>query len=305
VVPVYNRARVVVEALDSVLAQTRLPDRLVIVDDGSTDGTPAILDRWVSAHRNVAGLELVRQENRGVSAARNRGVSAAGPVTWIAFLDSDDLWPPDFLERMAGVLGREPGLVAASADRLDVDDDGRRLRRFDRLPRQTTCRLFVNGSPGTPNTVFRATAFAAVGGYDERERSLEDYHLMLRLSLLGGWGHAPGRPVLVRRSLKPGSGGAPNLSRQDPAWRRRQAEMLERFIRDEGGAAAVPEKLWRRRLAHVWYRAGRHEERAGRPDRARTCYDRSLELAPGHINARVRRALSRFARERMDSLDLS
>src|SRR6185295_2750617 len=90
VVPTYNRARLVVRAVESVLAQTRPPDELIVVDDGSTDDTPAALARFGDRVR------LVSQRNAGAAAARNNGLALASRP-WAAFLDSDDVWVPDHL----------------------------------------------------------------------------------------------------------------------------------------------------------------------------------------------------------------
>ncbi len=83
VIPTFNRARVISRALESVFLQTRPPDEILLVDDGSTDDTAA------QVRAEFPGVRLIEQENRGVSAARNAGIRAA-TGTWIALLDSDD-----------------------------------------------------------------------------------------------------------------------------------------------------------------------------------------------------------------------
>jgi len=97
VVPAYNSAKFVGAALDSIAAQKRVPDEIIVVDDGSHDGTAQIVQS-----RRMSGLALIRQRNAGVSAARNAalGVSTGN---WIAFLDADDLWTPDKLAIQAGL----------------------------------------------------------------------------------------------------------------------------------------------------------------------------------------------------------
>ena len=92
VIPAFNRADTLERALRSALSQDRLPDEIVVVDDGSTDGTEAIAG-------SEPTVTLVRQPHRGVAAARNEGV-ARSSSQFIAFLDSDDVWDPDHLRRM-------------------------------------------------------------------------------------------------------------------------------------------------------------------------------------------------------------
>ena len=91
IIPTYNRARSIAEAIDSVLAQTVPAHEIIVVDDGSTDETPAILAAYGDR------IIVIRQENCGVSAARNAGIARA-TGEWIGFLDSDDLWLPERLE---------------------------------------------------------------------------------------------------------------------------------------------------------------------------------------------------------------
>ena len=100
IIPTYNRSLSVREAIESVLAQTYRDFELIVVDDGSADNTPSVLGSFGERIRGI------RQANAGVSAARNAGIRAA-KGEWVAFLDSDDLWVPQKLERqMAGVALR-------------------------------------------------------------------------------------------------------------------------------------------------------------------------------------------------------
>ena len=97
-IPTYNRRTHVIRAIDSVLAQTSLVDEIIVVDDGSTDGSAeAVRSRYGSR------VTLIQQKNSGVSAARNRGIREARGE-WIAFLDSDDVWSPTKLERQFEAL---------------------------------------------------------------------------------------------------------------------------------------------------------------------------------------------------------
>ena len=92
VIPLYNKAPYIARALNSVLAQERLPEEIIVVDDGSTDGGGDLVKQFKDPL-----IRLIRQENQGVSAARNRGISLAKGEL-IAFLDADDTWQPGFLK---------------------------------------------------------------------------------------------------------------------------------------------------------------------------------------------------------------
>lgn len=102
IIPLYNKAPYVRKAVESVVAQTYLDWELVVVDDGSTDGSGEIVNSI-----NDSRIQLVRQNNAGVSAARNKGV-AESTSPYICFLDADDWWASNFLEEMAQLIERHP-----------------------------------------------------------------------------------------------------------------------------------------------------------------------------------------------------
>lgn len=104
VLPVYNRADYVAEAIASVYAQTLPPEELVVVDDGSTDASVEVVERCARP-----GLRILRQPNRGIGAARNRGVAAATGEL-VAFIDSDDLWERDKLALQWGAIQADDGV---------------------------------------------------------------------------------------------------------------------------------------------------------------------------------------------------
>lgn len=124
VIPTYNRASLLPRAIESVIAQTVVDWELVLVDDGSTDGTPELVesfasrlgDRWV----------YLRQQNRGASGARNRGIDAARGE-FVAFLDSDDEFAPQKLEKQLELFRGRPDLGLVYSDYAIIDEVGRAL----------------------------------------------------------------------------------------------------------------------------------------------------------------------------------
>jgi glycosyltransferase involved in cell wall biosynthesis len=195
VIPTYNRAHTVGDAISSVLAQRFDDLELVVVDDGSTDGTEALLARVRDRRfRYVAG------RHAGVAAARNVGVKhARGDL--IAFLDSDDLWRPDKLEHEVAFLGRHPEAAAVFSD-LEKLDGGRSYASFMRetavfsdylrtgsypdgilLSARELRLILLEEVPIKPSALtLRRTAFERAGAFDETWSSSEDWEFLLRFS---------------------------------------------------------------------------------------------------------------------------
>ena len=115
IIPLYNKAPYVKKALESVFAQTYTDFELIIVDDGSTDGSEAIAEDLLASRPSPLAFRLLKQKNAGVSAARNNGFSVSSR-DYIAFLDADDWWEPTFLEKMAQLIEDYPeaGLYASN-----------------------------------------------------------------------------------------------------------------------------------------------------------------------------------------------
>lgn len=128
VIPTFNRSDLITETLDSILRQTRPADEIVVVDDGSTDETRAVLSTYSSS------IKVVTISNSGELAARNAGVRAAGG-RFVAFCDSDDLWQPTFLAKMLELFARAPGLVAGYCDFKTLSRGAQSVRsKFDAAP---------------------------------------------------------------------------------------------------------------------------------------------------------------------------
>lgn len=110
IIPVYNGERYLAEAIESVLAQSRQPDEIIVIDDGSTDDSAQVVKRFATGH--YSGRCPVRyrwQAQAGASQARNHGVAVA-TGNWLAFLDADDLWTADKLAKQQAVLETQPTL---------------------------------------------------------------------------------------------------------------------------------------------------------------------------------------------------
>lgn len=281
VIPVWNRAGLVVRCLESIRAQTCAPQSVVVVDDGSTDGTADSVDAWIREHGGALGAVLLRQPNGGAAAARNAGLAAIGDVPLVAFLDSDDCWPPDFLERAATALGSQPAAVAASADRLrhDLRDERRILDSLVPLARDPMQWMFSRDAGVGSCTVFRAAAVCAAGRYPEHVPTGHDCVLFCRVALLGSWLHCPGEPVTILRHHARASGQADHIFERYPDHQLMWARIYD-GLADELGPAHLPAALRRRALEKWWRRAGAAMTRIERPHDARGCYARAVRLRP-------------------------
>ena len=198
VIPAYNYGRFIGEAIRSVVEQTHPPSEIIVVDDGSTDETAAVVGAFGDAVR------YIRQDNAGVCAARNRGVSeSTGEL--VAFLDADDTWEPTNLEKqLAAFAGDEEiGLIHCA------------MREFDGETGETI-RVYMEGGedgvadnlllwegpvivgPGGGITVSRK-AFDRVGGFDTRMKVGEDWDFCYRVARLFKIGFVA-EPLLNYRS---------------------------------------------------------------------------------------------------------
>jgi glycosyltransferase involved in cell wall biosynthesis len=197
IIPCYNRAGLIGATLDSVLAQTFTDFEVVVVDDGSTDGTPEVVVGF------GARVKLLRQANRGPGPARNLGIAAAGGE-YVAFLDSDDLWFPWTLATFADVIRRHGGPAFIAGENV-------RFREASELaqyaPSAADYRVYPDyyaSSPEalsfpTPAAAVRATTLKAVGGFTDEKVNAEDSDLWLRLGTAPGFVFVAAPPVLAYR----------------------------------------------------------------------------------------------------------
>lgn len=186
VVPAYNAARFLEATLASVAAQTERDWELLVVDDGSTDDTAAIAQRFAAADSRA---RVVPGGHRGVSAARNQGVRAARG-RYIAFLDADDLWSPEKLARHAEHLQARPDLGISFSRVRFMTPEGRATGVVSTAPVGGLRRhdfLYGNPTSTCSTLVIRREALEVAGGFDESMGYAEDVELVLRVLCLTDW----------------------------------------------------------------------------------------------------------------------
>jgi glycosyltransferase involved in cell wall biosynthesis len=248
VIPTYNRASVVTRAVRSVLAQTHRNFEILVVDDGSTDETAAV----VSALRDDRIRYLPSSRQSGASAARNRGIDAArGDV--VAFVDSDDEWLPEKLELQLARLRDTDPRTALVYCRLQRHDDLTDRPIPDRSRQQPIhegdvyWRLLTGWHPATPSLVIiRRDALRDVGGFDTALYTGEDYDLWLRLGRAGHWFAVVDEALVVKHER------AGLQLMRNPAARRYSERLLDQrwapVILSRLGPLAYRRWLARRRL---------------------------------------------------------
>ena len=184
IMPAYNVAAYIGEAIESVIAQTFTDWELIIIDDGSPDESGAIADSYAEGD---ARIRVVRQENGGLSAARNHGLRVARGEL-VALLDSDDLWHPSFLAAQVALLQQHPeiDIVTGNAWNLGGWRDGTPWRAYpDPRPQPSLVEILRDEEAVFIMSVVRRRVFDVVEGFDETLRSNEDYHFWLRAALAG------------------------------------------------------------------------------------------------------------------------
>jgi glycosyltransferase involved in cell wall biosynthesis len=279
IIPACNVADFLPYAIESVLAQSHADWWMVVIDDGSTDATAA-----VAAGFQDSRITLVRQDNAGVSAARNAGVAvalAAGSVPdAVLFLDGDDWLAPDALGTLADTLAEWPEAVAAVGRFARVGPD--RVVRAAKQPALgnlletlLTRNLFANGG----HLLIRRAAVEAAGGFCAELAYGEDWEYWTRLALLGAFVAAPcPAPLLfVRERLA----GAYLSHATDPDAYRPALETIyrNRALADRFGAPRVT-ALARLAEAEVAWTVGRELIRHGRRRDGLSWLGRSIRAAP-------------------------
>jgi glycosyltransferase involved in cell wall biosynthesis len=259
IVPTYNRAHYLCGSLDSIFRQTWRDFEVIVVDDGSTDDTAEVIRGYPHPVR------YIYQKNQGDAGARNRGL-AETRTPLVAFLDSDDLWLPEKLERQTALLAGHDERTLVYCPQLAIDAEGRPVEREVRriYTGRITTELFEHSIVApiailTPTELIRSVAF------DTRYRVCSDIKAFLILSLTCNF-QAIQEPLVMHRRH------AANLSERSLANQRTKATVLEEFYFELGGREAIPRPRAMRRLSQEWRKAA---------DAARQLGDRAtaVELA--------------------------
>jgi len=282
IVPVYNGAATIAEAIDSALAQSYRDLEVIVVNDGSTDATAEVLRRYEGR------IRVIDRQNGGIAAARNTGV-AATQSEYLAFLDCDDIWAPAMVERTVAALDDNRDCVLAYTNCAVIDSDGHDLRSalvgagVDHAP--TLDEMLSRLWPIMPSAVImRRSIFDACGGFSEEFRSygFEDVIFWLRVREEGAFHYLPECLVKWRFSLFP----SPLKTR----WRKPEACItFDRILRERYGISsdrllAARARANRSILGYIGLRALRDGNRAS----AREAFRRALQMKPTRVKSILR-----------------
>ncbi len=271
IIPTYNAAAYLPDALQSALAQTVLDLEVLVVDDGSTDETATLMRTYGPPVRYLP------QPNGGVAAARNRGI-AESRGRYVAFLDADDVWLPHKLERQLAALAGRQGFRACCTAYRVVAADLAPLRMQHSLRSNPTLEhlLTIGNVIGTPSTVLAERAlFLEQGGFDPALSQCADWEMWLRLAAVTSFLYLD-EPLIQYRQH-----GA-NMSRQVPLLEKDSLRVLEKGF----AMPALPDSLQSRRrsaFAHTYMVLAGSYYHAGAYASSLRCLLRSLLLDPRQI----------------------
>lgn len=290
IIPTFNRAAFIGDAVESVLRQTCRDFELIVVDDGSSDHTRDALAPYGSR------LRYLHQDNQGVSAARNAGIHAA-TGQWIAFLDSDDRWADGYLATQAASIAALPRGVAHVANAVTVNEDGTRsehfaeidlLDAFEGRPRLVSERpygvILRHSHFFVQSMVIRRDVLIAAGLFKPHLTIAEDRDVIARVALLGPFSFC--RDVLVeilRRRESIDHLGAQRLTRGLYATRA--------FGEVYAGLLRLPDLTLRERvmtassLSQMWRAMGNLLIMNGDKSQARTYFLKAFFLRPSPVSA--------------------
>jgi glycosyltransferase involved in cell wall biosynthesis len=269
IMPAYNVAWCVGRAVDSVRAQAFRARELIVVNDGSTDGTRALLQSYGGA------ITVIDQENRGMSAARNAGIRKARG-TYVAFLDADDWWLPEKLSRQVELMQSRPEIGFCSTAARVEDGDGRLLNIW-RCPNGSTeilATLFARNAAiagGSSAVMVRKELLDRVGLFDESLRGFEDPDLWMRLAAVSGYACIDETLAVILRREKSVSRNLDNMRAAALRSMRKNRTLLPSQLRG---------RFWRDCLAGVYTDYAKPAYRAGRLGLAYADTLRALMLSP-------------------------
>lgn len=284
VIPVFNGAQFVAKAVASVRAQTVSSVEIIVVDDGSVDGTQAVLQDL----QQTMGITWVQQDHGGPARSRNRGIESS-QGEFVALLDCDDVWLADKLEAQLAVMASRPEVGVVHTDYESVDQDGRVLERVQaRHSPEPLARAFVGGHTALPSTLLiRRAILNKVGALNPELYGSEDSELTIRLYRVTEFECV--ERVLVKK-LQRGHGYR-DMAFDEATHRGKILASRERFLTALETLQPLADEQ-RVALDREWYNyflsRGRAADLSGMRLDARRFYCRAIRVAPTRLRPYTR-----------------
>ncbi len=266
IIPTFNRRDYITIALDSVLKQTYKDYEIIIIDDGSSDDTKEVLKPYQD------NIRYFYQDNKGIPTTRNRGIREARG-DYIAFLDSDDFWLPEKLERQIECFSNNSryGMVATRCSSITPDG---RLRKKNRPGKSgwVLIDLFKANFIRTSSAMIKKECFDKIGMFDESLPECEEYDLWLRI--------ARKYPVgFINEPLAVYTDNPKGVSTDSLAGRLQRLKVLEKDYLKE----CIPSPIYRKRLANNYHYVGRHYLNRGEKSEGKKYLKHSIALDPVNL----------------------
>ncbi|UCD33432.1 MAG: glycosyltransferase family 2 protein [Desulfobacterales bacterium] len=277
IIPTFNRAKIVPKAIDSALQQTYRDYEIIVVDDGSTDNTKAVLEPYDDK------IEYRYKDNGGISSARNYGIKLARG-RYVALLDSDDYWLDKKIERQMACFWDNPsyGMVATRCSSFDIDGN------FDTVEPQGKIRaknrpgksgwiyqdLFYRNFIRTSSVVIKRDCFAKVGLFDESLYQCNDVDMWMRMArAYQVW--------IINEPLTVYTDNPKGVSTDSLEGRGTYLRVLEK----NHDPALIPSRLYKKRMARIYAHIGKHHVRRGDLGAAKQVLGKALSLQPLNFRA--------------------
>lgn len=284
VIPIFNGAPFVAKAVESILAQGLTDVEIIVVDDGSTDGTQAVLAELAT----TAGIVWFQQDHGGPARSRNRGISEASGE-FIALLDCDDVWLPGKLEAQLAIMRARPAVGVVHTDYEVVDEQGRvEERARARYSQEPLVLAFAGGHTALPSTLLmRRSVLDQVGALDPDLYGSEDSDLTIRLYAVTEFECVD--QVLVRK-LQRGHGYRDMAFDETTHWKKILASRRRFLERLDQRPALTSEQqtALNREWANFFLLSGLVAERCAQPAEARQQYLQAIRKAPFRLRGYTR-----------------
>jgi glycosyltransferase involved in cell wall biosynthesis len=263
IIPVYNRAGFLREAIDSVLNQTWGDFEIIVVDDGSTDGTGEVAKSYGDR------IRYFHKKNEGPSKARNHGASR-GRGRYLGFLDSDDIWEPHKLDVQMTFLESHPEVELISCGSYALGTPRKRRSPIrGHMCGDLFLDLYQRSFINTSGVVMTRDSFFQAGPFDEAIRTAEDYDLWLKVARTSTMAYLDAPLVGIRKHPD-------ELSKNKLELRQNAIRVIQKHF----DPTRVPERIYRRRLADLNIYLGRGYLRIGDFRASRESFRRALRLTP-------------------------